>query len=150
MRFFPAIFILLITVGCTQQQSQKPCFIQLGKAKWQVEIARSDEEREKGLMFRSYIPEENAMIFVFEKPHPVNMWMKNTYISLDMLFMDKNFSVNGITEKATPLSEEIISSREIAAYVLELNAGQVAANEIKLGDKLDISQCPDLAEAKKE
>ena len=150
MRFFLATFLVLITIGCAQQQPKQPCFIQLGKAKWQTEVAKSEEEREKGLMFRSSMPEENAMIFVFEHPHPVTMWMKNTYISLDMLFVDKNFLINGTKESTTPLSEEIIRSREIASYVLELNAGQIAANQIKVGDTLDISQCPALAEAKKE
>ena len=95
-------------------------------------------------MFRSYMPEENGMIFVFSTPHEVSMWMKSTYIPLDMLFLDPNLYVNSIKESAVPLSEDIIRGPKNAAYVLELNAGQIEQYHIKIGDKLDISQCPAL------
>ena len=149
MRILLAIMLLLSESACAEQHFiSSPCIIQIGKAKWQMEIAKTEEEREKGLMFRKAMPENDGMVFMFETPHKVDMWMKNTLIPLDMLFVGQNLAIAHIEEETKPLSEDIISSKEIVTYVLELNAGQAEKNGIKIGDLLNLSQCPALSGAK--
>lgn len=145
MRFLLAMMMLVAVSACMADPPKPACIIQIDNATWQLEIATTDQEREKGLMFRSYMPEENGMIFVFPAPHEVTMWMKNTYIPLDMLFVDKNFAIIGEQEGAAPLSEDIIQSPKETAYVLELNSGQIKEHQLKIRDQLDMSQCPVLA-----
>ena len=101
---------------------------------FQVEVMRSDAEREKGLMFRRFLPKERGMLFDFRVEQPVLMWMKNTYIPLDMVFMSRDGHVVGIARNAEPLSETIIPSGAPAAGVLELNGGEAAAIGLKVGD----------------
>ena len=101
---------------------------------FQVEVMRSDAEREKGLMFRRFLPKERGMLFDFRVEQPVLMWMKNTYISLDMVFMSHDGHVVGVARNAEPLSETIIPSGAPAAGVLELNGGEAAAIDLKVGD----------------
>lgn len=101
-----------------------------------VEMARSDAEQQKGLMYRRHLPENQGMVFIFSKPTKITMWMKNTYISLDMLFINENGYVIQIVENTTPESETIISSQELVRAVLEINAGQVAKNTIAVGNKV--------------
>jgi uncharacterized membrane protein (UPF0127 family) len=100
----------------------------------QVEVMHSEQERERGLMFRKYLPKDRGMLFDFPVEEPIMMWMKNTYISLDMVFMDHNGRVVGIARNAEPLSETIIPSGAPAAGVLEINGGEAAALGIKKGD----------------
>ena len=100
----------------------------------QVEVMRTDEERERGLMFRKFMPKDRGMLFDFKSEHTVAMWMKNTYIPLDMVFIDHGGRVVGIARNAEPLSETIIPSGAPAAGVLELNAGASAAIGLKVGD----------------
>lgn len=101
---------------------------------FQVEVMRSDAEREKGLMFRRFLPKERGMLFDFKVEQPVMMWMKNTYIPLDMVFMNREGRVVGIARNAEPLSEAIIPSGAPAAGVLELNGGEAATIDLKVGD----------------
>lgn len=123
------------------------CTVQVGQAKWQLEVAQSEEAREKGLMFRRSMPENQGMIFVFESPRTVAMWMKDTYLSLDMIFVDKDMLVAGV-ENAKALSEDILHSPGKVAYVIELNAGQAQKYNINHRDRVDLSQCPALATRK--
>ncbi|MGD0633911.1 MAG: DUF192 domain-containing protein [Beijerinckiaceae bacterium] len=100
----------------------------------QVEVMRTEQERERGLMFRKYLPKERGMLFDFPVEQPVMMWMKNTYIPLDMVFMDHNGRIVGIARNAEPLSETIIPSGAPAAGVLEINGGEAAELGLKTGD----------------
>jgi uncharacterized membrane protein (UPF0127 family) len=149
MRFFLAVAFALTIAACAGYSKKQPCAISIGNATWQMEIAKSEAEREKGLMFRKSMPQNNGMIFVFSTPHEVAMWMKNTYIPLDMLFLDEDLTVMGTIEGTMPLSEDVLRGPGVVAYVLELNAGQVAANNLKKGDKVDPAQCQAIV-AKKE
>ncbi len=101
---------------------------------FQVEVMRSEAEREKGLMFRRFLPKDRGMLFDFKVEQPVMMWMKNTYISLDMVFMSHDGHVVGMAQNAEPLSETIIPSGAPAASVLELNGGEAATIGLKVGD----------------
>ncbi|WP_158807601.1 DUF192 domain-containing protein [Beijerinckia sp. L45] len=100
----------------------------------QVEVMRTQPELEKGLMFRRFLPKDRGMLFDFKVEKPVEMWMKNTYISLDMVFIGHDGHVVGIARDAEPLSETIIPSGAPAFGVLEVNAGEAAAIGLKIGD----------------
>jgi uncharacterized protein len=99
-----------------------------------VEVMRSPPELEKGLMFRKSMPDDHGMLFDFQTEQSVMMWMKNTYISLDMLFMDKTGKVVGIVANAKPMSEQILSAAVPTFAVLELNGGAAAKIGLKVGD----------------
>ena len=100
----------------------------------QVEVMRTDEGRERGLMERRFLPVDRGMLFDFGHEQSVMMWMKNTYIPLDMIFMARNGVVTHIAENAEPLSEAIISSQGPAFAVLEVNGGLARKLGLKPGD----------------
>ena len=100
----------------------------------QVEVMRDDAGRERGLMFRRYMPADRGMLFDFGAEHGVLMWMKNTYIPLDMIFFSRAGVVTHIAENAEPLSEAIISSEGPVYGVLEVNAGYARKIGLKNGD----------------
>ncbi|MFO1148816.1 MAG: DUF192 domain-containing protein [Alsobacter sp.] len=107
-----------------------------GPVTFEVEVMRNDEERAKGLMFRRYMPENRGMLFDFKVPQPVFMWMKNTYIPLDMVFIRKDGTIARIAEETEPLSTRTIASGEDVVAVLELNGGAAQRAGIKAGDKV--------------
>ena len=106
------------------------------KRAFQVEVMRNDAERAKGLMFRRFLPADRGMLFDFKTEQPVMMWMKNTYLPLDMIFIARNGLVTYVAENAEPLSERIISSNGPVYSVLEVNAGTAARLGIKPGDRV--------------
>ncbi len=99
-----------------------------------VEVARTDEETEKGLMFRRSLPENGGMLFDLQQDQEVSMWMKNTFIPLDMLFVSHDGRIVSLALDAQPMSEALISSRALAAAVIELNAGMVKKLAVEVGD----------------
>lgn len=102
--------------------------------KFIVEIADDDEERQVGLMFREDLPDGQGMLFDFGVEREVSMWMRNTPLSLDMVFVNKAGRIVRVAEGTTPFSTNIISSGEPVLYVLELNAGEARAAGIRRGD----------------
>ncbi|WP_254054988.1 DUF192 domain-containing protein [Kiloniella sp. EL199] len=110
-------------------------FSATGKAhKFDIEIASSNEERSQGLMYRKNMATNAGMLFVYEKPNNIMMWMKNTYIPLDMLFLNSEGKIVYIKENTTPHSTKTISSDQDVIGVLELNAGTAFKLGIKVGD----------------
>jgi uncharacterized membrane protein (UPF0127 family) len=101
-----------------------------------IEIADSDYERTKGLMHRRSMKENQGMLFVYEKAALQRIWMKNTYISLDILFVNEKFEIVTIYKKATPLSGKIMPSFKDAMYVVEVVAGFCDVYNIKEGDRI--------------
>ncbi|MCL5267631.1 MAG: DUF192 domain-containing protein [Bacteroidetes bacterium] len=99
-----------------------------------IEIADNDEERAQGLMWRTSMPEDDGMLFIFGKERTLTFWMKNTYIPLDMVFADKSGKIVTIYPNATPLSEASIVSDQPAKYVVEVNGGFCARYGIADGD----------------
>ena len=97
-------------------------------------MARDPASRERGLMYRRFLPENRGMIFGFDRSEIVLMWMKNTYIPLDMIFISRDGKVTHIEENTEPLSEAIISSQGPAYAVLEVNAGGAKKLGLKVGD----------------
>jgi uncharacterized protein len=101
---------------------------------FRVWVADTPERAEQGLMFVSDLPESEGMIFPLQPPREESMWMKNTYIELDMLFIGADGRVTKIVERAHPLSLDIISSGAAVAGVLELKGGAAARLGLRVGD----------------
>lgn len=101
-----------------------------------AEIADTDELRTRGLMFRHFLPEDKAMLFDYQKPRPVAMWMKNTNISLDMLFIREDGTIAAIAQDTVPQSLDTISVQEPVRGVLELAAGTVKRLGLRVNDKV--------------
>ena len=101
-----------------------------------VEIADTDDLRERGLMFRQRLPENRGMLFDFGEPRPVSMWVKNTYIPLDMLFIRADGTIAYIAENTTPKSLDTVGITEPVLAVLELAGGTAKKLGIRTGDKV--------------
>jgi uncharacterized membrane protein (UPF0127 family) len=115
-----------------------PLVINTGKGDvpFRVEVADTDEERERGLMFRTDLRDNSAMLFVFEDSRLVTMWMENTPSALDMIFLDENGRVSAIRENAVPFSRATISSGGPARFVIEVKAGTARRLGVAVGDKV--------------
>ena len=101
-----------------------------------VEMATTDEEKQQGLMYRKELPDGKGMLFDFSPEQQVSMWMKNTYISLDMIFIRADGRILRIAENTEPLSTKIISSGGLAKGVLEVIAGTAQKYGIQPGDRV--------------
>ncbi|PHS29527.1 MAG: hypothetical protein COA85_00040 [Robiginitomaculum sp.] len=107
---------------------------QNGPVSLSVEFANTDEERSQGLMFRTELAKDTGMLFDFEGPRQVNMWMKNTLISLDMIFISADGHIISIARNARPKSLRTIPSGGLAAAVLEISGGGSRKYGIARGD----------------
>jgi uncharacterized protein len=101
-----------------------------------VEMATTEEEKTTGLMYRKELPEGKGMLFDFAPDQEVSMWMKNTYISLDMIFIRADGRILRIAENTEPMSTKIIPSRGLARGVLEVIAGTAQKYGIAPGDRV--------------
>ncbi|MFE1598082.1 DUF192 domain-containing protein [Methylobacterium sp. ID0610] len=108
-----------------------------GRHAFQVEVMRDDAGRAQGLMFRRSMAPDHGMLFDFAQVAPVTMWMKNTYLPLDMLFIRADGTVTRIAADTEPLSTRTIPSGGPVLAVLELNAGTAAKLGIRTGDKIE-------------
>jgi hypothetical protein len=107
-----------------------------GATMFTAEIADTPELRARGLMFRHKLPPDRAMLFDFQQVRAVSMWMKNTYIPLDMVFIRKDGTVAAIAENTVPLSQDVIGVQEPVLGVLELAAGTAKKIGLKRDDKI--------------
>lgn len=107
-----------------------------GPHRYSVEIADDEASREHGLMDRRTMAASHGMLFEFPERAPVTFWMKDTYLPLDMLFIDADGTVKRIVLHAPPMSEDLIPSGAPVTGVLELNAGQAEAIGAAVGDKV--------------
>jgi uncharacterized membrane protein (UPF0127 family) len=101
-----------------------------------VEMAVTPEEQAKGLMFRRELPEGQGMLFDFQREQPATFWMKNTYISLDMIFIRADGRILRIAEDTVPLSEALVPSGGPVRAVLEVVAGTAKKLGIAPGDRV--------------
>jgi uncharacterized membrane protein (UPF0127 family) len=101
-----------------------------------AELAASPEERAKGLMFRTELADDRGMLFDFKQTRSVSMWMKNTPLSLDMIFSDDKGVVLFVARNTVPYSEEIITPGVPVYAVLEVRAGTAHRLKIRPGDRL--------------
>jgi uncharacterized membrane protein (UPF0127 family) len=106
----------------------------LRKFPFEVWVADTPERAQQGLMFVSDLPDGRGMVFPLATPRVETMWMKNTYIELDMLFIGADGHVTKIIERAHPMSTSILSSDTPVSAVLELKGGEVAKLGLKVGD----------------
>jgi uncharacterized protein len=107
-----------------------------GPISFEVELAVSPEQRRQGLMFREDLNSDQGMLFDFGRTAPVTMWMRNTLISLDMLFIDPDGRIAHIVANTEPLSDAVIGSGGPVRAVLELSAGTSAEQGIVIGDQV--------------
>ena len=101
-----------------------------------VEMATTEEEKTTGLMYRKELPDGKGMLFDFSPEQQISMWMKNTYISLDMIFIRADGRILRIAENTEPMSTKIISSGGLAKGVLEVVAGTAQKYGIQPGDRV--------------
>ncbi len=104
--------------------------------RFRVEVAKSPEERSQGLMFRRALASDAGMLFDFGRTEPVAMWMKNTLIPLDMLFIGSDGAIVNIAQRTVPQSLTPIPSAKPVRFVLELPGGTTSRLAIKPGDKV--------------
>jgi uncharacterized membrane protein (UPF0127 family) len=108
----------------------------------QVELARTDEERARGLMNRRQLAEGAGMLFLFSETEPRAFWMKNTFIPLDMLFIDDAGRVVGLVERAEPLTTSPRDPGVPSRYVLEVNGGWAERHGVRPGDRVRFENVP--------
>lgn len=107
-----------------------------GSRKLDVELAVSHEEQAYGLMYRTSLADEHGMLFMHPKAADIRMWMRNTYIPLDMVFIRADGTIHRIAPNAEPLSETVIESNGLVTAVLELAGGAAARLGLKAGDQV--------------
>lgn len=103
---------------------------------FRIEVANTGLTRQRGLMERRHLDANAGMLFDYGTPKQIHMWMKNTFIPLDMVFIDKFGKIIGIVANTTPLSTKVIASPGPVLAVLELNAGTAARLSIEIGDRI--------------
>lgn len=103
----------------------------------QVEVADSDIEQQIGMMYRTKSSDDQAMLFIFRDSRLRSFYMKNTYVSLDIIFLSTSQHVVSIAENAVPLSMELLWSNAPSQYVVEVPAGFALRYGIKVGDRVD-------------
>ena len=122
---FPRAELLIATAG--------------GELRFDVEVARTPAQRAQGLMFRTALAPDAGMLFLYDPPSEMAMWMRNTILSLDMLFIAADGRIARIVANTTPMSEATIESRGAVGAVLELRAGSAKRLGIKPGDRIDLT-----------
>jgi hypothetical protein len=107
-----------------------------------LEIADTEEQRTQGLMYRSTMSDKQSMIFIFEGDRMQSFWMKNTYISLDIIFASSDGTINTIQKNTRPYSEDPVMSNAPSKFVIEVVAGYADLNGLNAGDKFSYSYKP--------
>jgi uncharacterized protein len=130
--------LCLVTGSGAQAASVQPLEIvtKSGVQVFSVEVATTEQEKETGLMYRKELPDGRGMLFDFSPEQEVSMWMKNTYISLDMIFVRADGRILRIAENTEPQSTKIIPSGGLAKGVLEVIAGTAKKYGIEPGDRV--------------
>ena len=107
-----------------------------GRQWFNIRIADTEPRRELGLMYVTHLPSDEGMLFPEDHPQVMSMWMKNTYIPLDMLFIDTHGRIVCLLENAKPESLDILSCNQPAKAVLEIAGGEAQRRGIKVGDSV--------------
>ncbi|WJR75052.1 DUF192 domain-containing protein [Bradyrhizobium sp. NP1] len=132
------VALCAIANGAARAASLEPLEIvtKSGVQVFSVEVARTEEEKTTGLMYRKELADGKGMLFDFSPEQQVSMWMKNTYISLDMIFIRADGRILRIAENTEPMSTRIIPSNGLAKGVLEVAAGTAQKYGIRPGDRV--------------
>ncbi|EDP66243.1 hypothetical protein BAL199_24889 [alpha proteobacterium BAL199] len=137
-----ALFValsLLLWTGAAVAQERVPLTIETAAGVrhiFQVEVADTDQERGQGLMYRQEMAPDHGMLFVFDRPSRITMWMKNTPLPLDMLFIGVDGRIVDIHQRTVPFSLDTIASGRRALYVLEVNGGTADRLKLGVGDRV--------------
>ena len=125
-----------LSINSIACQAQPKVTIETGKGEvsFQVEIAATPEKREVGLMYRRELPADHGMLFIFPVERVNSFWMKNTPISLDMIFISRDRKIVGIVHETVPFSLDGRSVSVPSQYVLEINGGLSRRYGFKAGD----------------
>lgn len=115
-----------------------------GRFKLTVEVAETEAQKSLGLMFRNDVPRGTGMIFPYATPREITMWMRNTYVSLDMVFIRADGVVHRIAFATEPMSDAVVASQGKVVAVLELAAGEAAYYGLKPGDRVGFRTFPPL------
>ena len=110
------------------------------KSKIDIEIANSDFDRQLGIMFRKHMDDKNGMLFIFPAEEMQSFWMRNTFIPLDMVFVNEEKKIVTIHKNTQTLSDQSYPSSAPTMYVIEVNAGFCASHKINEGDKINYIQ----------
>lgn len=139
-RHLIALVVLLVALPAwaleTFSTSELTIMTAGGPHKFSIALATSDAQMEQGLMFRRYLAPDAGMLFDFRRPIQAEMWMKNTLIPLDMLFLEADGRIVDLHERAVPYSLDVIASKAPARFAVELNGGTVARLGIRVGDRV--------------
>lgn len=110
----------------------------INNTKFKLEVARSPSARARGLTFRKNLENKSGMFFIFDQPNILNFYMKNTLVSLDIIFIDQDFKVINIHKNTQPLNAQILySSIKPAMFVIELKAGSAEKYQILPGSQIE-------------
>ena len=134
LKFFLVFFISSNTFSADE--------IKINNLLSNIEVASNPNDRRKGLMFRKSLPEDHGMFFVWEYRKRQCMWMRNTYIPLNVAYIDTKGKILEIYEML-PLSEDSICSKKRVKYALEVNLDWFKRNNVKVGDQIDITEILD-------
>ena len=138
-RIESVLFILMVfpALGAAQGLPRVPLYLK--HTEIQVEVAKTPEEREKGLMGRMHLGENEGMLFIFEKEGYHGFWMKNTLLPLSIAFIDRECRIVAITDME-PLTLEAHPPPKPVLYALEMRKGWFLANGVKAGDSIRFSK----------
>lgn len=135
------ILVILCWFGVANSDYQNSQVIFLSPQKshsFRVEVVEDEVSRAQGLMYRRELPKDAGMLFVFEQEKDLSFWMKNTYIPLDIIFINNELNIVKIHRMTKPFSEESLPSEKKARYVVEINGGLSDQLGIKEGQKIKI------------
>jgi uncharacterized membrane protein (UPF0127 family) len=149
-----AFLLLFVSIGsCEKPAGDKPAARPAGtwvilrpegrpEARVRVKLARTDDERQRGLMFVRELPPDEGMLFLFDHEEIQSFWMKNTLIPLDMIFIDSRLEVVGVVENAKPLTLDARFVLAASRYVLEVNADWAARHGVSAGTRVEFVGVP--------
>jgi len=133
-----ALFGVLAPSGVSAEMRREPVVLvtETGRHTIDAEIADTPETKATGLMFRRSLDADKGMLFIYDTPENITMWMKSTYISLDMIFADASGKIIRVARDTEPFSTDIIEAGGAAKAVLEVPAGTARRLKVKRGDQL--------------
>jgi len=122
--------------ACRSHEPQVTIVTEAGSVPVRVELALTEDQQRRGLMFRDHLDEDRGMLFVFRHARPRSFWMKNTQIPLDIVYVDAAGKIVSIAERTTPYSERPIPSKLPAKYVLEVVGGFSQEHGVRPGQRI--------------
>jgi uncharacterized protein len=132
--------LLLVLVACSSKPAVQYVAFHTGEkiVSFKVEVVKSRKDIELGFMYRKELAPDRGMLFIFPADTQSPFWMKNTFVPLDIVFLDKNMEVIDIIRETTPLLTKLLYPKKSYRYVVEIGAGIAASRGIEIGNKADL------------